>query len=203
MVVSTQTKRFDSLELDCGVTLAPVDVFSQEEIQAIESSDLNDVLAQLVPSFVVQRMPMNDGLVFVRPATLRGLSPDQTLVLVNGRRFHRSALLGARGAQGPDLAQIPVHAIQRIEVLRDGASAQYGSDAIAGVINIILDDRVGGEVSLGLSEYSEGDGRGRKVGARHGFALGDAGSLSLFADWDKSDATSRSRQRADFRVRRV
>ncbi len=193
-MVVTGTRGSNRTQFD---TLAPVDVFSQEEIQAIESSDLNDVLAQLVPSFVVQRMPMNDGLVFVRPATLRGLSPDQTLVLVNGRRFHRSALLGARGAQGPDLAQIPVHAIQRIEVLRDGASAQYGSDAIAGVINIILEDRVGGEVSLGLSEYSEGDGRGRKVGARHGFALGDDGSLSLFADWDKSDATSRSRQRAD------
>lgn len=193
-VIVTGTRGSNRTQFD---TLAPVDVFSQEEIQAIESSDLNDVLAQLVPSFVVQRMPMNDGLVFVRPATLRGLSPDQTLVLVNGRRFHRSALLGARGAQGPDLAQIPVHAVQRIEVLRDGASAQYGSDAIAGVINIILDDRVGGELSLGLSEYSEGDGRGRKIGGRHGFALGDSGSLVLFADWDKSDATSRSRQRAD------
>ena len=193
-MIVTGTRGSNRTQFD---TLAPVDVFSQEEIQAIESSDLNDVLAQLVPSFVVQRMPMNDGLVFVRPATLRGLSPDQTLVLVNGRRFHRSALLGARGAQGPDLAQIPVHAIQRIEVLRDGASAQYGSDAIAGVINIILDDRVGGELSLGLSEYSEGDGTGRKIGGRHGFALGDKGSLSLFADWDKSDATSRSRQRAD------
>ncbi|WP_429000386.1 TonB-dependent receptor plug domain-containing protein [Stenotrophomonas rhizophila] len=193
-MIVTGTRGSNRTQFD---TLAPVDVFSKQEIQAIESSDLNDVLAQLVPSFVVQRMPMNDGLVFVRPATLRGLSPDQTLVLVNGRRFHRSALLGARGAQGPDLAQIPLHAIQRIEVLRDGASAQYGSDAIAGVINIILDDSVGGEVSLGLSEYSAGDGRGRKVGARHGFALGDTGSLSLFADWDKSDATSRSRQRAD------
>ncbi|HAV72369.1 MAG TPA: TonB-dependent receptor, partial [Stenotrophomonas sp.] len=119
-MIVTGTRGSNRTQFD---TLAPVDVFSQEEIQAIESSDLNDVLAQLVPSFVVQRMPMNDGLVFVRPATLRGLSPDQTLVLVNGRRFHRSALLGARGAQGPDLAQIPVHAIQRIEVLRDGASA--------------------------------------------------------------------------------
>jgi iron complex outermembrane receptor protein len=169
-MIVTGTRGSNRTQFD---TLAPVDVFSQEDIQAIESSDLNDVLAQLVPSFVVQRMPMNDGLVFVRPATLRGLSP------------------------GPDLAQIPVHAIQRIEVLRDGASAQYGSDAIAGVINIILDDRVGGELSVGLSEYSEGDGTGRKIGGRHGFALGDKGSLSLFADWDTSDATSRSRQRAD------
>ncbi|KAG1187779.1 hypothetical protein G6F35_014386 [Rhizopus arrhizus] len=113
-------------------TLAPVDVFTKEDIKSVESTDLKDVLAQLVPSFVVQRLPMADGQVFVRPATLRGLSPDQTLVLVNGRRFHRSALLGNRGAQAADLAQIPTSAIKRIEVLRDGASAQYGSDAIAG-----------------------------------------------------------------------
>ncbi|WP_258223280.1 TonB-dependent receptor plug domain-containing protein, partial [Stenotrophomonas sp. HMWF023] len=85
-------------------TLAPVDVFTKQDIQSVDSTDLKDVLAQLVPSFVVQRLPMADGQVFVRPATLRGLSPDQTLVLVNGRRFHRSALLGNRGAQAADLA---------------------------------------------------------------------------------------------------
>jgi len=193
-MIVTGTRGSNRTQFD---TLAPVDVFSQEEIRGIESADLADVLAQLVPSFVVQRMPMNDGQVFVRPATLRGLSPDQTLVLVNGRRFHRSALLGARGAQGPDLAQIPKSAIQRIEVLRDGASAQYGSDAIAGVINIILDDSIGTDVTMGLSQYSEGDGTSRNIGARTGIALGDTGSLSLFADYDKSDATSRTRQRAD------
>ena len=139
-VIVTGTRGSNRTQFD---TMAPVDVFNREDIGAVESSDLNDVLAQLVPSYVVQRLPMADGQVFVRPATLRGLSPDQTLVLVNGKRFHRSALLGARGAQAPDLAQIPVSAIKRIEVLRDGASAQYGSDAIAGVINIILDDTVG------------------------------------------------------------
>src|SRR5690606_34994274 len=116
------------------------------------------VLAQLVPSYVVQRLPMADGQVFVRPATLRGLSPDQTLVLVNGKRFHRSAFLGARGSQAADMAQIPTSAIKRIEVLRDGASAQYGSDAIAGVINIILDDTAGGEINAQHSQYGENDG---------------------------------------------
>ncbi|MGM3213333.1 TonB-dependent receptor plug domain-containing protein, partial [Klebsiella pneumoniae] len=138
-------------------TLAPVDVFSKEDIRSVQSTDLKDVLAQLVPSFVVQRLPMADGQVFVRPATLRGLSPDQTLVLVNGRRFHRSALLGNRGAQAADLAQIPTSAIKRIEVLRDGASAQYGSDAIAGVINIILEDGPGTEITAGYSQYAQGD----------------------------------------------
>ena len=119
-VIVTGTRGSNRTQFD---TMAPVDVFNREDIGAVESSDLNDVLAQLVPSYVVQRLPMADGQVFVRPATLRGLSPDQTLVLINGKRFHRSALLGARGAQAPDLAQIPVSAIKRIEVLRDGASA--------------------------------------------------------------------------------
>ena len=193
-MIVTGTRGSNRTQFD---TLAPVDVFSREEIQAIESTDLSDVLAQLVPSFVVQRLPMADGQVFVRPATLRGLSPDQTLVLVNGRRMHRSALLGSRGAQGPDLSQIPTSAIKRIEVLRDGASAQYGSDAIAGVINIILDDSIGSEFTLGVSEYAEGDGSGRRFGARTGVGLGQAGVLSLFLDYDTADATSRSRQRPD------
>lgn len=193
-VIVTGTRGANRTQFD---TLAPVDVFTAEDISAVESSDLNDVLAQLVPSFVVQRLPMNDGLVFVRPATLRGLSPDQTLVLVNGRRFHRSALLGARGAQAADLAQIPTSAVKRIEVLRDGASAQYGSDAIAGVINIILHDDQATDVSVRASEYSEGDGAAWRVGARTGFGIGEHGNLSLFAEMEESDATSRSRQRPD------
>ncbi|MGY0504276.1 TonB-dependent receptor plug domain-containing protein [Luteimonas sp. e5] len=193
-VIVTGTRGSQRTQFD---TMAPVDVFSAEEIRAVESADLNNVLAQLVPSFVVQRLPMNDGLVFVRPATLRGLSPDQTLVLVNGRRFHRSAFLGARGSQGADLARIPVSAVKRIEVLRDGASAQYGSDAIAGVINIILDDSIGTDISARWSQYAEGDGTAFRLGARTGFALGEMGHLNLFAEGENSDATSRSRQRAD------
>ena len=193
-VIVTGTRGSNRTQFD---TMAPVDVFTRDDIAAVESSDLNDVLAQLVPSYVVQRLPMADGQVFVRPATLRGLSPDQTLVLVNGRRFHRSALLGARGAQAPDLAQIPTSAIKRIEVLRDGASAQYGSDAIAGVINIILDDSIGSEVSVRHAQYGEGDGKANEINARTGFAIGDAGRLALFAELSKSDPTSRTRQRAD------
>ena len=107
-VIVTGTRASNRTQFD---TLAPVDVFNREEIAAVESSDLQDVLAQLVPSYVVQRLPMADGQVFVRPATLRGLSPDQTLVLVNGKRFHRIAFLGARGSQAADMAQIPVSAI--------------------------------------------------------------------------------------------
>lgn len=193
-VIVTGTRGANRTQFD---TMAPVDVFNREDIAAVESSDLNDVLAQLVPSYVVQRLPMADGQVFVRPATLRGLSPDQTLVLVNGRRFHRSALLGSRGAQAPDLAQIPTSAIKRIEVLRDGASAQYGSDAIAGVINIILDDSVDTELSLRSSQYVEGDGTSYEFNAKTGFAVGAAGRVTVFAELGQSDPTSRTRQRAD------
>lgn len=193
-VIVTGTRASNRTQFD---TLAPVDVFTREEIAAVESSDLNDVLAQLVPSYVVQRLPMADGQVFVRPATLRGLSPDQTLVLVNGKRFHRSAFLGGRGAQAADMAQIPTSAVKRIEVLRDGASAQYGSDAIAGVINIILDDSLGGQINAQHGQYSEGDGKSNTVRASYGVALGDTGRLNLFAEAADSDATSRTRQRPD------
>lgn len=193
-VIVTGTRGSNRTQFD---TMAPVDVFNREDIRSVDSSDLNNVLAQLVPSYVVQRLPMADGQVFVRPATLRGLSPDQTLVLINGKRFHRSALLGSRGAQAADLAQIPVSAIKRIEVLRDGASAQYGSDAIAGVINIILDDMPGTEFSVRHSQYSEGDGKSNEVNLKTGFTFGDAGKVTIFGALAKSDPTSRTRQRAD------
>ncbi len=176
--------------------LAPIDVLSSGAIDNSVSNDLSDTLAQLLPSFNVQRLPAADGQAFVRPATLRGLSADQTLVLVNGKRYHRSALLGTRGAQAADLATIPNLAIKRIEVLRDGASAQYGSDAIAGVINIILDDQPGMEAYGQFSQYYRGDGTGYQTGAQGGIALGDRGSIVFTGEFNKSDATSRSRQAA-------
>lgn len=178
-------------------TLAPIDVLSGKAIDNSVSNDLSDTLAQLLPSFNVQRLPAADGQAFVRPATLRGLSPDQTLVLVNGKRYHRSALLGTRGAQAADLATIPNLAIKRIEVLRDGASAQYGSDAIAGVINIILDDQPGMTAFGQYSSYYEGDGQSYQTGGQGGVALGDRGTLVFTGEFAKSDATSRTRQRPD------
>ncbi|ACT60381.1 TonB-dependent receptor plug domain-containing protein [Hirschia baltica] len=178
-------------------SLAPIDVISGDAISNGASEDLLDTLAQNVPSFKVQRLPMADGQVFVRPATLRGLSPDQTLVLVNGKRRHRSALLGGNGAQSADLATIPSSAIKRIEVLRDGASAQYGSDAIAGVINIILKDDAGfGGFAQG-SQYYEGDGNAYRLGGRAGFDLADNGTLVLSGEYFDNEITSRSRQRPD------
>ena len=174
-------------------SLAPIDVVSGESIQTTASEDLQDTVAQLVPSFKVQRLPMADGNVFVRPATLRGLGRNHTLVLINGKRRHRSALLGA----GTDLAMIPSFAIERIEVLRDGASAQYGSDAIAGVINIILDDQPGYSAFGQFSQYYEGDGTNYQAGVQGGWALGDKGSFVATAEYYDSESTSRSRQRPD------
>lgn len=193
-VVVTGTRERGRTQFD---TLAPVDVLPETLIRSSASGDLNTALAQLLPSFNVQRLPAADGQAFVRPATLRGLSADQTLVLVNGKRYHRSALLGTRGAQAPDLASIPALAIKRIEVLRDGASAQYGSDAIAGVVNIILDDQPGMEAYGQFSQYYAGDGNNYQSGARGGIALDDKGAIVFTGQFEHGEATSRTRQRPD------
>lgn len=193
-VIVTGTRDAKRTQFD---TLTPIDVISSDAVDSSVSNELGDALARLVPSFNVQQQPSANGQQFVRPARLRGLSPDQTLVLINGKRFHRSALISVRGAQAPDLAQIPSFAIKHVEVLRDGASAQYGSDAIAGVINIILDDSQSLE---GFSQYSKfyaGDGADRQAGLRGGFAIGDGGSLAATVEWADTDETSRTRQRPD------
>ncbi|GGO93601.1 TonB-dependent receptor plug domain-containing protein [Stakelama pacifica] len=193
-IVVTGTREAGRTQFDA---MAPVDVISGDAINQVVSGDLSDGLAELLPSFNVQRLPAADGQAFVRPATLRGLSPDETLVLVNGKRFHRSALLGTRGSQGPDLSAIPSFAIGRVEVLRDGAAAQYGSDAIAGVINIMLDDTPGISAFAQASEYYEGDGKEYQTGIRGGLALGDRGSVVFTGQYDHAEATSRTRQRPD------
>ena len=193
-VIVTGTRRVDRTAFESA---APVDVISESVLESTASDELMEKLVAAVPSFNVQRLPAADGQAFVRPATLRGLSPDQTLVLINGKRRHRSALLGGRGAQGVDLGQIPSFAIKRIEVLRDGASAQYGSDAIAGVINLILNDQPGVSAFAQASQYYEGDGRVLEGGVRAGWAIGDGGHLVATLTYTDSEATSRTRQRPD------
>ena len=144
-----------------GDSPVPIDVFSAEDLEAVSYTDTNDILRTLVPSFNLARQPISDGATFIRPAQLRGLPTDKTLVLVNSKRRHRSALvsIGGSGTQNPDIATIPASAIGSVEVLRDGASAQYGSDAIAGVINFRLkENNSGGSLSIQQGEYSEGDG---------------------------------------------
>jgi iron complex outermembrane receptor protein len=177
--------------------LAPVDLLSAQTLRQGASAQFGESLAQVAPAFNVKRLPTSDGLQFIRPASLRNLSPDMTLVLLNGKRFHRSGFLGTRGAQSADLAQIPNFAVGRAEVLRDGASAQYGSDAIAGVINIILDTKPGYGFYVQGSRYYEGDGATGQIGARAGFGFDSGAHIVVTAEYNKADLTSRSAQRQD------
>ena len=175
----------------------PIDVFNSEAINAVSYTDTNNILQTLVPSYNVSRQPISDGATFIRPAQLRGMPTDKTLVLVNSKRRHRAALvsIGGSGTQGPDVATIPAAALKSVEVLRDGAAAQYGSDAIAGVINFILkDNSEGGSIALNSGEFFEGDGFSTTLTGNVGLALGDAGFVSISGEYAKSDFTSRSEQ---------
>ena len=183
-----------------GDSPVPIDVFSAQDLEDVSYTDTNDILRTLVPSFNLARQPISDGATFIRPAQLRGLPTDKTLVLVNSKRRHRSSLvqIGGAGTQNADLATIPSSAIQSMEVLRDGASAQYGSDAIAGVINFILkENNEGGSIQINTGEYSEGDGESVTVNANIGLPLGDDGFLSISGEFTEADATSRGSQYCD------
>jgi iron complex outermembrane receptor protein len=154
-IIVTGTRRTDRTVADSAV---PIDVIGGDSLQASGYTETNKVLNQLVPSFNFPQPSLTDGTDSLRPATLRGLAPDQTLVLVNGKRRHQAALLNlngsvGRGSTSVDLNEIPPIAIDRIEVLRDGASSQYGSDAIAGVINIQLSRKVGVSGSVTYGQY--------------------------------------------------
>jgi len=182
---------------------SPIYVLSNKDLGSTGSNELATVLSRLLPSFNFPRPSGGDASDAVRPAQLRGLSPDQTLVLVNGKRRHTSAVVNVNGTEGRgsapvDLNAIPLSAIDHIEVLSDGAAAQYGSDAIAGVVNIILKKGPnGGEIEVGAGEYSKHDGKQADVRANGGFALGNNGWLRLSADIANQDATNRAG--ADFR----
>ncbi|MGY8795026.1 MAG: TonB-dependent receptor plug domain-containing protein, partial [Woeseiales bacterium] len=178
----------------------PIDTFDAQSIEAVSHTDTQDILQTLVPSYNVGRQPISDGSTFIRPATLRGLPSHHTLVLVNGKRRHRASLVGIGGAgqQGPDVATIPSTAIKSIEVLRDGASAQYGSDAIAGVINFNLkDNNEGFTLSAGTGQYFEGDGDQFTIAANVGLPLGENGFISISAEIDEASMTQRDTQYCD------
>ena len=181
----------------------PVDIVSNESFEKQGGADLPDLLRALVPSYNVNTQPISDASTVVRPANLRGLAPDHTLVLVNGKRRHRAAVIHwlgnglSDGSQGPDLAPIPAIALQQVEVLRDGASAQYGSDAIAGVMNFQLkDNHEGGSFEFKPGIYQYGDGRQFAVAGNIGLGNPDAWS-SLSFEYGGADPTIRSVQRTD------
>jgi len=190
-IIVVGTRRQDRTATNTAV---PVDVFNRQELDSVASDDMLDIIKTLVPSFQVERYAIDDGRTFVRPAELRGLSGDKVLVLVNGKRRHRSALVRTTedGANGPDLATIPSIAIKSLEVLRDGASALYGSDAIAGVLNFNLRDSAeGGELRLQTGQFSEGNENGYLISLNQGFSLGANGFINISAELSDNDATSR------------
>ena len=164
----------------------PIDVVTAEQLTAFGQMDLNQVLHFLVPSFNSNRQSGSDIADHIDPTSVRGLGPDQTLILLNGKRYHQSALIGTfgtrgRGNTGTDLNTIPIAAIDHIEILRDGAAAQYGSDAIAGVINIVLKSATKKEVSgyLYSGLYTKGDGLMLNGGVNYGINIGEKGFLNI------------------------
>ena len=182
----------------------PIDAIPYEDFAGQGDTDVADQLRTLVPSYNVNPQQVGDGARLIRPATLRGLAPDHTLVLVNGKRRHRGAVITwigngvADGSQGPDISSIPSIALRQVEVLRDGAAAQYGSDAIAGVMNFLLkDDRSGGSLELHTGGYGAGDGRTWTVAGNAGLPLGGTGFANLSLEYGNSGATDRSVQRDD------
>ena len=195
-VIVTGTR---ALNRTVAESLSPIDIITPEALQATGTTELATALSRAVPSLNFPRPALTDGTDAVRPAQLRGLSPDQVLVLVNGKRWHSSALVNVNGSQGRgsapvDLNAIPISAIERVEVLRDGASAQYGSDAIAGVVNIVLKSGADhGSATLQTGQYSAGDGAQVLATGDTGFKLGDAGWVHLAAQYNSNDATDRAR----------
>jgi iron complex outermembrane receptor protein len=218
-VVVTGTRVANRSVLDTAV---PVDVVSNEALSNLGVTEINQALSVALPSFNFPRPGLADGTDTVRPATLRSLAPDQTLVLVNGKRRHTAALVNVngtigRGAAATDLNTIPNAAVRAIEVLRDGASAQYGSDAIAGVINLRLrEEREGGEASISYGwrdttyenltgappagatwsapavlKRSRSDGETLTVSVWKGFSLGDSGFLTVTGEFKDQERTER------------
>lgn len=174
----------------------PIDVLSARDLQTGGYSEVSQMLQALIPSFNFPRPTVADGTDHIRPATLRGLAPDQTLVLVNGKRRHTSSLVNvnasARGSVSVDFNAFPANIIERVEVLRDGASAQYGSDAIAGVINVILRKDHGSGFNILWGVTDEGDGSLLDVAAHAGMPLGEKGSLFLSVYHKDREDTNRS-----------
>ncbi len=198
VTIGTRAKRRSVID-----SAVPIDVLSSDEFIKQGGTDLVDLFRNVVPSYNVNTQPISDAGTVVRPANLRGLAPDHTLVLVNNKRRHRAAVIHwlgnglADGAQGPDLSAIPAIALKQVEVLRDGASAQYGSDAIAGVMNFQLkDNHDGGAFEFKPGIFQDGDGRGYAIAGNIG--LGNAETwTSLSLEYGGMDPTIRSVQRED------
>ncbi|MCF6300176.1 MAG: TonB-dependent receptor [Proteobacteria bacterium] len=182
----------------------PIDVISGDEFVNQGGTDLSNLIRNVVPSYNVNTQPISDAATLVRPANLRGLAPDHTLVLVNNKRRHRAAViywLGngvSDGAQGPDISPIPSIALRQVEVLRDGSAAQYGSDAIAGVMNFIYKDASeGASLEVKYGAFFAGDGQVTNIAGNIGLPFTDSGFVNLSFEYGNIDDTNRSIQRDD------
>lgn len=200
-VITTGTRRDARSAAD---VVAPVDVISGSELLNQASNDVSDLVRIAVPSYNVSTQPISDAATIVRPANLRGLSPDNTLVLLNGKRRHRASVISflgggiADGAHGPDIAVFPSLGLKQVEVLRDGASSQYGSDAIAGVLNFVLNDSSeGGTIEVKYGSTYAGDGDNYRITGNFGFPLGERGFVNITGEYGETDATNRSVARDD------
>jgi iron complex outermembrane receptor protein len=200
-IVTIGSRRPQRSDTDSSV---PVDVISGDEFVNMGFADMDDMLKTAIPSYNVARNEISDAATIVRPANLRGLPPDNVLILVNGKRRHRSGVIAelggslSSGSQGADISAIPSMAIKQVEVLRDGAAALYGSDAIAGVIGFQLNDSAEGmSLEVRTGESGEGDGGLTQVQGNIGLPLGDDGFLNITGSWMEQDPTSRSVQRTD------
>lgn len=175
---------------------SPVDIISGEQLVSTGASELGKALQMSAPSFNFSTTTISDGSDIIRPATLRGLGPDQVLVLVNGKRRHQQALVNVqetigKGSAGYDINAIPISAVARVEILRDGAAAQYGSDAIAGVINITLKSGDGGSLSAEVGQTYEGDGENNQVGFNIGTSS-SSGFVNLTLEYRDRGMTNRA-----------
>jgi iron complex outermembrane receptor protein len=178
-------------------TPVPVDVISVKELQSTGQIEPTQMINMVAPSFNSARQTVADGTDHIDPATIRGLGPDQVLTLVNGKRRHNQALINVngtvgRGSVGTDLNTLPTAAIERIEVLRDGAASQYGSDAISGVINVVMKKEAGTSANLHWGRQYAGDGRALNFGLYHGMKVGKKGVISVALDMRLRGATNRA-----------
>ena len=185
-------------------TVAAVDVITSAELTNQGDMDVANLLRNSVPSFSVNDQPISDAATLVRPFQLRGMAPDHSLILVNNKRRHRSSVIVwsaggiSDGSHGADVSTIPGMALKSVEVLRDGAAAQYGSDALAGVINFKLKDASeGGSAQIRMGQYAEGDGDMAYFAGNVGMELGANGFANVTLEYGSSDETVRSTQRAD------
>ena len=201
-IVVIGTRRTDRSVTDSA---SPIDVIGATDLTASPAVNMLDTIKNLVPSFFVPQNTISDASTFVRAPSLRGLGADQILVMVNGKRYNRSALVNVYtgadtalsfGSQGADIGNIPAIAIKNLQVLRDGATAQYGADALAGVLNYAIRDDEGIELQGLYGKTYRGDGASKILSGNAGFKFGDRGFVNFSAEWYDQGQTSRGGTRA-------